>query len=56
MRPHPSHARASHYAGIAKNEIESALTVLRDIAQPAEYEQCVDGHRPALDAALGVDD
>ena len=47
---------ASHYAAIAKNGITSDMAVLRDVAQPAEYEQCIDRHRPALDAALGGND
>ncbi len=48
-----SEAGASHYTTMAKNGIESDLAVLKHVAEAVEYEECIDRHRQALDAALG---
>ena len=47
--------KAGHYAAIAKRGVEADLAVLKDLAEPAEYEQCLNRHRPTLDRALGRD-
>ena len=47
--------KAGHYAAIAKRGVEADLAVLKNVAEPAEYERCLEQHRAGLDAVLGRD-
>ena len=48
-------AEASYYVAMAKGGVEADLAALKDVANAAEYEQCLDQHRAGLDAVLGRD-
>ena len=47
--------KAGHYVGIAKRGVEADLAVLKNVAETAEYERCLEQHRAGLDAILGRD-
>ncbi len=48
-------AKAGHYAAIAKRGVEADLAVLKNVAEAAEYERCLEQHRAGLDTVSGRD-